>query len=144
MLYLCGSVVFFFFSSRRRHTRCALVTGVQTCALPISAVPKRVGLHHFLELRPETVDVGRRIEIPQDAAQQLARLAGPVLEAVLQKLRDGDDQPPLVPYRSEEHTSELQALMRNSYAVFCLKKKKQVSNQLSNEQIGCESRREKK
>src|SRR3546814_5036648 len=26
----------FFFSSRRRHTRCALVTGVQTCALPIS------------------------------------------------------------------------------------------------------------
>src|SRR3546814_13358019 len=29
--------VFLFFSSRRRHTRCALVTGVQTCALPISA-----------------------------------------------------------------------------------------------------------
>src|SRR6184192_4737123 len=27
---------FFFFSSRRRHTRCRLVTGVQTCALPIS------------------------------------------------------------------------------------------------------------
>src|SRR3546814_13374932 len=27
-----------FFSSRRRHTRCALVTGVQTCALPISGV----------------------------------------------------------------------------------------------------------
>src|SRR3546814_1847933 len=29
---------FFFFSSRRRHTRCALVTGVQTCALPISCI----------------------------------------------------------------------------------------------------------
>src|SRR3546814_2246594 len=28
----------FFFSSRRRHTRCALVTGVQTCALPISVL----------------------------------------------------------------------------------------------------------
>src|SRR3546814_8437218 len=27
----------FFFSSRRRHTRCALVTGVQTCSLPISS-----------------------------------------------------------------------------------------------------------
>src|SRR3546814_12687365 len=27
--------ILFFFSSRRRHTRCALVTGVQTCALPI-------------------------------------------------------------------------------------------------------------
>src|SRR3546814_4888665 len=30
----------FFFSSRRRHTRCALVTGVQTCALPICPVTK--------------------------------------------------------------------------------------------------------
>src|SRR3546814_9079558 len=34
VLSLCRCV--FFFSSRRRHTRCALVTGVQTCALPIS------------------------------------------------------------------------------------------------------------
>src|SRR3546814_10784072 len=29
---------YFFFSSRRRHTICALVTGVQTCALPISLI----------------------------------------------------------------------------------------------------------
>src|SRR3546814_10615228 len=29
------SILYFFFSSRRRHTSCALVTGVQTCALPI-------------------------------------------------------------------------------------------------------------
>src|SRR3546814_5024176 len=33
---MCVCDVIFFFSSRRRHTRCALVTGVQTCALPIS------------------------------------------------------------------------------------------------------------
>src|SRR3546814_8476575 len=33
---MCLLCLFFFFSSRRRHTRCALVTGVQTCALPIS------------------------------------------------------------------------------------------------------------
>src|SRR3546814_1770170 len=32
---------FFFFSSRRRQTRCALVTGVQTCALPICKAPKQ-------------------------------------------------------------------------------------------------------
>src|SRR3546814_20453998 len=32
----CLGSLTFFFSSRRRHTRCALVTGVQTCALPIS------------------------------------------------------------------------------------------------------------
>src|SRR3546814_6772695 len=31
-------MLFYFFSSRRRHTRCALVTGVQTCALPICKV----------------------------------------------------------------------------------------------------------
>src|SRR3546814_6545421 len=33
----CSSVLGFLFASRRRHTRCALVTGVQTCALPIYA-----------------------------------------------------------------------------------------------------------
>src|SRR3546814_15030361 len=32
-----SSMIVFFFSSIRRHTRCALVTGVQTCALPICA-----------------------------------------------------------------------------------------------------------
>src|SRR3546814_18751822 len=35
MLLLLATCRLFFFSSRRRHTRCALVTGVQTCALPI-------------------------------------------------------------------------------------------------------------
>src|SRR3546814_13194953 len=35
MCLLHCDIMFFFFSSRRRHTRCALVTGVQTCALPI-------------------------------------------------------------------------------------------------------------
>src|SRR3546814_7654733 len=34
MLLLCCFIIFVF-ASRRRHTRCALVTGVQTCALPI-------------------------------------------------------------------------------------------------------------
>src|SRR3546814_10603050 len=36
--------MFVFFSSRRRHTRCALVTGVQTCALPI-LIPLASGAH---------------------------------------------------------------------------------------------------
>src|SRR3546814_1881861 len=38
--------MFFFFSSRRRHTSCALVTGVQTCALPISrnVIASNIGL----------------------------------------------------------------------------------------------------
>src|SRR3546814_7839783 len=35
MVGSCMFCILFFFSSRRRHTSCALVTGVQTCALPI-------------------------------------------------------------------------------------------------------------
>src|SRR3546814_10598099 len=39
MFFMCDV----FFSSRRRHTSCALVTGVQTCALPICAAPDHYG-----------------------------------------------------------------------------------------------------
>src|SRR3546814_5129372 len=39
----------------------------------------------------------------------------------------------LIPIRSEEHTSELQSLMRISYAVFCLKKKKNNQQQYKKE-----------
>src|SRR3546814_5885257 len=48
MLYV-WCYVLFFFSSRRRHTRCALVTGVQTCALPISRQCNR-GDQHWSEI----------------------------------------------------------------------------------------------
>src|SRR3546814_7761850 len=41
---MCVYFYIFFFSSRRRHTSCALVTGVQTCALPISHLPA-IGNH---------------------------------------------------------------------------------------------------
>src|SRR3546814_4445627 len=62
-------VCLFFFSSRRRHTRCALVTGVQTCALPISCLPHlllssgvcSLGMHE--NLLPEHSDC-RRLWIP--------------------------------------------------------------------------------
>src|SRR3546814_6553191 len=50
----CISFVFFFFSSRRRHTRCALVTGVQTCALPISCFTARPPRWH-----PAAIATGR-------------------------------------------------------------------------------------
>src|SRR3546814_6877718 len=62
-LFLC----FFFFSSRRRHTRCALVTGVQTCALPIFAVAARIG--YPVLTRPSYVLGGRAMEIVDDQAQ---------------------------------------------------------------------------
>src|SRR3546814_9390439 len=52
-----------------------------------------------------------------------------VSEQVLYQARIGlPSRVPTGTYRSEEHTSELQSLMRISYAVFCLKKKKQNNN----------------
>src|SRR3546814_13519754 len=59
----------FFFSSRRRHTRCALVTGVQTCALPIS---RRYRLKAGSEL-VETVGASAPAKISQpDLTQSLS------------------------------------------------------------------------
>src|SRR3546814_10660293 len=57
----------------------------------------------------------------QDAAQR-AILA--VLPTIQLSMEGGGVVNAKVPDRSEEHTSELQSLMRISYAVFCLKKKK--------------------
>src|SRR3546814_2590756 len=137
----------FFFSSRRRHTRCALVTGVQTCALPISLDAARqrheptrpVGLRKFA-LAPAGVaadaigqdpDLEQRrflvLEVEFAVGHAGARAhhldiarrgAAAVAHRVAMADRAGAD------IRSEEHTSELQSLMRISYAVFCLKKKK--------------------
>src|SRR3546814_6012396 len=118
----------FFFSSRRRHTSCALVTGVQTCALPI------LGQHW--PIRPPTVRTGadgalmHRAKPVQPLAPGLAgRTAG---EAQSLDHRSGvhppqpgaagEDRMRYRDRRSEEHTSELQSLMSNSYDVFRLKK----------------------
>src|SRR3546814_9797897 len=125
----------FFFSSRRRHTRCALVTGVQTCALPIltgifsgswradCCLRVRSGLAVALDptLPPRPMQRGRS-HFSNSAAS--ARLD---LQSGKRSLRATTSRN--ITYcgagskRSEEHTSELQSLMRNSYAVFCLEKK---------------------
>src|SRR3546814_9195851 len=132
------TAVFCFFSSRRRHTRCALVTGVQTCALPIflngnllSAL-SGAGLkgfemtRHFLNLSDAGGDAiaamlndaqerkAKRAKWPKGSADADMPLDGHVLGMIFEKNSTR---------RSEEHTSELQSLMRISYAVFCLKKK---------------------
>src|SRR3546814_7967104 len=67
-------VVVFFFSSRRRHTICALVTGVQTCALPIYAVP--AGDERILPLQELAQAVGgsghrRSVHVGGQAARMM-------------------------------------------------------------------------
>src|SRR3546814_4793256 len=49
----------FFFSSRRRHTRCALVTGVQTCALPISTPGSGFNFGDLLTGNIERIEIVR-------------------------------------------------------------------------------------
>src|SRR3546814_9936568 len=56
--------LFFFFSSRRRHTRCALVTGVQTCALPIYPSDKQPYASldvHGQKSAPELLDMAQKL-----------------------------------------------------------------------------------
>src|SRR3546814_6790682 len=108
----------FFFSSRRRHTRCALVTGVQTCALPISRAA--AAEHH----RVDAAHVGH---LPQDFRAGAEFVRGRVVGVAELVDEVGAGRFSSDALRSEEHTSELQSLMRISYAVFCLKTKKYKS-----------------
>src|SRR3546814_7045511 len=133
-MYLVMYCLCFFISSRRLHTSCALVTGVQTCALPIYRHSHSIyGAGHAPD---GAIAFDPSIALDRD---------WPALR--------GDDGRwrwalrlsfPLVPFslcrravgrRSEEHTSELQSLMRISYAVFCLKKKTTHSTNQKKKQI---------
>src|SRR3546814_7069887 len=131
-------LLLFFFSSRRRHTRCALVTGFRRVLfrspvrppLPLSRLHAgRCDLHGHRRTNQPPV----QCRIPphplwrlcaRDAEgtgrQSAAYPAGTAGGALPMDARPG--------LRSEEHTSELQSLMRISYAVFCLKKKKKTTS----------------
>src|SRR3546814_1117568 len=158
----------FFFSSRRRHTRCALVTGVQTCALPIllrqdqrGRPPRRRPIKEEEDKADGQSRYSRDEESchsPSQGARKGRRDQGCARAQArcgesgqgssdprpdrrdarhhqIRSLEKGrfaetgrdDAEESSVDQgarRSEEHTSELQSLMRISYAVFCLKKKK--------------------
>src|SRR3546814_10312822 len=134
------------FSGGRRHTRCAFVTGVHTCALPIFVQIEADALVGRIGDQDRNQPLGPRDDIgPVEPALALAtaRLAEreqtgqprpgcPVFgikqerAAIAQVDARSWDQADAG--RSEEHTSELQSLMRISSAVFCLKKKKQTTH----------------
>src|SRR3546814_10548920 len=75
---------------------------------------------------------GRFITVKQQGTWEYVSRSRGIHAAVILAIDEGDDgrhvilvEQYRVP-RSEEHTSELQSLMRSSYAVFCLKKKKKT------------------
>src|SRR3546814_1301045 len=128
-----------FFSSRRRHTRCALVTGVQTCAVPISlillagrlAIPKYLyesadvdGASTLQKFRFVTFPSMQNLYITCTLLSTIMSLGD--FNSIYLLTGGGPADATQTLARSEEHTSELQSLMRISYAVFCLKKKKQT------------------
>src|SRR3546814_4154324 len=97
-----------------------------TCALPIYSLHARDTIWpacatslRFLLLRRAPAPGAHRIGDPDTAPRQ--RLAQQAFDL-------GVDAPEIGRRRSEEHTSELQSLMRISYAVFCLKKKNKQNN----------------
>src|SRR3546814_2849477 len=141
---LCDRVVYIFFlSSRRRHTRCALVTGVQTCALPILSATETTdpfgditGLALGIDRAAAVIDphyaacaqsiIGAALglmdlgigAVAEDEKVESGGRAGR-LKRTGHHLQPDEDRVDvlIVDRRSEEHTSELQSLMRLSYAV---------------------------
>src|SRR3546814_4502038 len=149
---MIGVQLVFFFSSRRRHTRVALVTGVQTCALPISAPDPHAAkrAEQAAPLRDvmsaaqdwfvaqlqgiegsEARDYLKRRGLSAATAKAFGFGLSPDGRGRLKEALKSHGELRLIEAgllidRSEEHTSELQSLMRISYAVFCLKKKKKI------------------
>src|SRR3546814_6205160 len=65
-------MILFFFSSRRRHTRCALVTGVQTCALPISYGDNQLNKDDITTVG-SMVGIGTREDMPDDVIYKMTK-----------------------------------------------------------------------
>src|SRR3546814_8543645 len=129
----------FIVSSRRRDTRCAIVNGVQTCALPI--LDKWFSAAGHGELDPLDAPLHPPVAYTTSDTNFVIAINAPKLvegmphwlgSADLQKVRN--DRFDIIGWtaitawddveRSDEHTSELQSLMRPPYAGLCSKNKR--------------------
>src|SRR3546814_9114282 len=122
----------FFFSSRRRHTRCAISDwSSDVCSSDLTHGPLCRGEHghqpapgdqHADQHREADRQADQMADPDQRERQAGADPAGS--RAELESLADLSRGPlHRTEQRSEEHTSEPQSLMRNSYSDFCFKKK---------------------
>src|SRR3546814_10679407 len=138
VLSLLGYSCFFFFSSRRRHTSCALGRSSDVCSsdLLLSALRSRLPASEG-KLARSIADVLDAAEPDRDFAAAMAEAGTVILPFAFlpEPIPSGGTGPspdirraafrvfsrpagPELRPRSEEHTSELQSLMRISYAVF--------------------------
>src|SRR3546814_10731507 len=122
-------VLVFFFSSRRRHTRCALVTGFRRVLFRslVASGNQPEPEAAVREPQPDATEADTTGAAATEAAATETKVA--TLQSKLDDLAAAVEARAaeagrLEVARSEEHTSELQSLMRISYAVFCLKNKK--------------------
>src|SRR3546814_7947209 len=80
-----------------------------------------------IELSLQSCQTTSRFETPRPRFADRGLTRPQHLFGVRSSILSGEPVLPMTHFRSEEHTSELQSLMRISYAVFCLKKKKKQS-----------------
>src|SRR3546814_1828360 len=107
-----------------------LLALITTVILPLAILPSvRIGRSMRKVSGKNQVQVGRLTTLLDEAFQGIRHVKAYVMERYESKRADAAIEEVFrlnqESARSEEHTSELQSLMRISYAVFCLKKKKQ-------------------
>src|SRR3546814_2481782 len=123
--------MFCFCASRRRHTRCALVTGVQTCALPIwgglmpftLTLPDHIRPVLLIYVKSDSGGLECGVEIGGLTAEKPVNMAYLTKAAIsfLNEHRNVRDARIMTPAeRAEVHKYELQSLMLHSCAVLCL------------------------
>src|SRR3546814_7777753 len=99
---------------------------VQSCDVYFYEVARRVGIDRIAEMAKRLgVGVELGVELPSERRGLVPTRAWKK-KALGKSWTIGETL--IAGIRSEEHTSELQSLMRISYAVFCLQKKKKVNN----------------
>src|SRR3546814_1272540 len=105
------------FPTRRSSDLLAFVCAGKVSVLPGILRPRLHPFHLGIEIERE--DGGDRIDLGRGRSND-------------RRDQRREDKAEQTDRRSEEHTSELQSLMRISYAVFCLKKKKTQNNKKNN------------
>src|SRR3546814_10295622 len=136
-------VVFFFFKQKTAYEM-RISDWSSACALPISFLrhqgkrnlctiqseshppsePETLSSKFQSEIACRGISMGNRDDLPGERERPIPHASARRRQGCDHKVETTPCSRSARPLRSEEHTSELQSLMRISYAVFCLKKKK--------------------